>query len=85
MPTKQYVNLDPNVPDQLDGLDKKRAGKYVTFTAKLNKAMEGVPIMFEMTAGAKNVSASLDAGNFTLKQLRQISKSAKGGMDVPAP
>lgn len=83
MPIKQYVNLDPNSPDQLDGLDKKRAGKYVTFTAKLNKAIEGVPIMFEMTAGAKNVSASLDAGNFTLKQLRRISKSTKGGMDVP--
>jgi hypothetical protein len=65
MPTKQYVNLDPNISDQLDGLDKKRAGKYVTFTAKLNKAIEGVPIMFEMTAGSKYVSASLDSGNFT--------------------
>lgn len=83
MPIKQYVNLDPAVPDQLKGLDKKRAGKNVTFTAKLKKGKAGHPIMFEVTLGAKNISASLDTGNFTKKELRAIAKKAAGGAGLP--
>jgi hypothetical protein len=83
MPIKQYVNLDPNDPDQLKELDKKRAGKRITFKAKLNKALEGVPVIFEMTAGPKNVSKSLDSGNFTRAQLRAISKTAASGLGIP--
>jgi hypothetical protein len=83
MPLKQYVNLDPNVADQLKGLDKKRAGKFVTFKAKLDKAVPGVPIMVEMTAGGSNISASLDSGNFTRVQLRALSRAAVGGMALP--
>jgi hypothetical protein len=83
MPTKQYVNLDPAVPDQLKGLDKKRAGKNITFIAKLKKSLAGHPIMFEVTLGAKNISASLDTGNFTKKELRAIAKRAVGGAGLP--
>lgn len=83
MPIKQYVNLDPAVPDQLKGLDKKRAGKNVTFIAKLKKGKAGHPILFEVTLGAKNISASLDTGNFTKKELRAIAKKAAGGAGLP--
>src|SRR6187549_865647 len=83
MPIKQYVNLDPNVPDQLKGLDKKRAGRNVTFSAKLKKAIAGCPIMFEVSLGSKNIYTSLDTANFTKKELRAIQKKAKGGAGLP--
>ena len=81
MAVKQYVNLDPNIPEQLNGLDKLRAGRVIIFTAKLNKAVESIPILFEIVAGAKNVSASLPDWNFTRAEFRRIMK-AGGGMDV---
>ncbi|MEO6094825.1 MAG: hypothetical protein ABIW76_03760 [Fibrobacteria bacterium] len=83
MALKQYVNLDPNIPDQLNGLDKLRAGRNVSFTAKLNKGIAGVPIMFEVTLGAKNISTSLEAANFTPKEMRAISQTAAGGVGLP--
>ena len=33
---KQYVNLDPDKPEQLDGLDKARAGTSVVFEATID-------------------------------------------------
>jgi hypothetical protein len=53
---KQYVNLDPTKPKQLDGLDKARAGKTVVLAATIAPKKSGIPIAFEITHGAQNVA-----------------------------
>lgn len=53
---KQYVNLDPTKRGQLDGLDKARAGKTVALEATINPKKSGVPVAFEITRGAQNLT-----------------------------
>lgn len=53
---KQYVNLDPARSKQLDGLDKARAGKTVVLAATINPKKSGVPVAFEITNGARNLT-----------------------------
>ena len=52
---KQYVNLDPDKPKQLDGLDKARAGKRVVFEAKIDRKKAGISVRFTVVRGASNV------------------------------
>lgn len=53
---KQYVNLDPTKPEQLDGLDRARAGKTVSVVATVKPASAGVPVAFEIRRGAGNLT-----------------------------
>jgi hypothetical protein len=56
MPTiKQYVNLDPDDADQLDGLAKARAGITVTLEATVDPAEEGVGVVFKIKRGDDNL------------------------------
>ena len=53
---KQYVNLDPTKAGQLDGLDKARASKSVTFEATIDPKTPGIAVVFAVTRGAKNLT-----------------------------
>jgi len=70
---KQYVNLDPDKPDQLKEVPAERAGRNIVVKAKINKKLAGVPVIFEMKCGDKNVDPGLDLSNFSFaEQMRMI-------------
>lgn len=52
---KQYVNLDPEKADELNGLDKKRAGPKIKVEATINEAKAGVRVTFELQGGNDNL------------------------------
>jgi hypothetical protein len=54
VPIKQYINLDPAVAAQLDGLAAARAGKKVRFKATVAPAAAGVRVRFTVTNGDNN-------------------------------
>jgi len=52
---KQYVNLDPSKPDEINEIKSRRTGTYIMLVAKLNKKVEGVPIIFDIKPGTNNI------------------------------
>jgi hypothetical protein len=74
---KQYVNLDPDKPDHLNGLDKARAGRHVTFEAKIEPVAEGIAVVFQITFGATNL---VDA-NRVIKRAATTDKDGKAKLE----
>lgn len=73
---RQYVNLDPNSPNQLKEIAADRAGRRIKLTAKLNKPVGGVPVVFEIVAGKDN--SYLDTANYSQKHLAYIRNKLQG-------
>jgi hypothetical protein len=76
---KQYVNLDPTKAEQLDGLDKARAGKNVVIEATIDPKKAGIAVRFEVTCGAKNVTR---AGK-TLNRVATTDDNGKATLLLP--
>jgi hypothetical protein len=53
-PIKQYINLDPTKPDELNGLAAARAGRKIKLQAQVNPARKNSRLTFEVTSGANN-------------------------------
>lgn len=73
---KQYVNLDPNSPNQLKEITADRAGRRIKLIAKLNKPVGGVPVVFEIVAGKDN--SYLHVANYSQKHLAYIRSKLQG-------
>ncbi len=71
---RQYVNLDPGLPDELKEIKPLRAGRKLRLVARISPVSEGVPVVFEMKVGGKNVSPSLDEANFSKKEQQHLKK-----------
>lgn len=71
---KQYVNLDPSKPNELKEIKPERAGKVIHLEAKIDKKESGVPVIFEIKSGSKNVYPSLDKSNFDSEELKRLAK-----------
>jgi hypothetical protein len=74
---KQYVNLDPSKPEQLDGLDKARAGTSVVFEATIEPKATGIAVLFEVTHGARNVTRASEI----TKKVKTTTDDGKARLD----
>ncbi|HVY46168.1 MAG TPA: hypothetical protein VHB21_09830 [Minicystis sp.] len=56
---RQYVNLRDDAPGELDGLDAKRAGRFVHVTAQVDPAAAGVLVQFYAVPDDANLEFSI--------------------------
>ena len=82
---KQYVNLDPSKSDELKEIKPERAGRVIHVLAKIDKKVGGVPVVFEIISGSKNVFPSLDKANFSRQELKQLTqlRQTLPGLQMP--
>lgn len=67
---KQYVNLDPAAPGELNGLEAQRAGRKIkvvaTVKTKGGAPRQGARVVFELKSLEGNVDRALDKANFSV-------------------
>ncbi len=82
---KQYVNLDPSKSDELKEIKPERAGRVIHVLAKIDKKVGGVPVVFEIISGSKNVFPSLDKANFSRQEVKQLTqlRQTLPGLQMP--
>ncbi len=71
---KQYVNVDPARANERREIRRPRAGKTVHLAARINKQVEGVPIIFEIKSGRHNVNRALEDANFSPGERRRHAR-----------